>query len=87
MQAKRWVAVGALLCLPAGAAWGAEALDGKALFEKKCTVCHAAKRALDEKMDKAGWEKTIAKMKAKGAQVNEAEAAAIAGYLVKAAGK
>ena len=76
-------AVAALLA--AGAAFAAA--DGKALFESKCTMCHAASRALSQKKDKAGWEATIERMKGKGAQVNAEEAAAIADYLVKEAGK
>jgi cytochrome c5 len=83
MRTTGWIAAAALLA--AGAAFAAA--DGKALFEAKCTACHAADRALSQKKDRAGWERTVERMKAKGAQVGADEAAAIAGYLEKEAGK
>lgn len=79
------LAAAAALCLawaPARAAG-----DGKALFESKCTLCHDASRSLSASKDRAGWLKTIERMKGKGARVTEAEAAEIADHLVKAAGK
>lgn len=86
MDAKRSLSLlVALSCLAAPAAWAAE--DGKTLFESRCTICHAATRALSASKDKAGWTATIERMKGKGAQVSDADAAAIADYLVKAAGK
>ena len=75
----------AALCLALSAAVAAE--DGKALLESKCTTCHSAKMTMAVKRDKAGWTKTIEKMKAKGAKLTDAEAEAIADYLVEAAGK
>ncbi|HEY3488835.1 MAG TPA: cytochrome c [Candidatus Deferrimicrobiaceae bacterium] len=86
MRKMRWaVPVSAVLCLALSAAFAAE--DGKALFESKCTLCHAASRALSASKDKAEWEATIARMKDKGARVTDPEAQAIASYLVKATGK
>jgi cytochrome c5 len=76
----------AFLGLSSGAALAAAA-DGKALFEAKCTMCHAASRALSTSKDKAGWQSTVERMKGKGAQVSAEEAAAIADYLAKEAGK
>jgi cytochrome c5 len=76
----------AALALSMSAAWAAEG-QGKALFESKCTLCHAAKKALSVKHDKAGWLKTVDKMRGKGAKVSEAEGESIAAYLESAAGK
>lgn len=80
---KTAVLLASMLVLPAAAF----AADGKAAFEGKCTMCHAASRSLSAKKDKAGWEKTIDRMRGKGADVDAAEAAAIADYLAGAAGK
>ena len=81
MNAKRSILLAtAVLCL-AAAAWAAD--EGKALFESKCTVCHEASRALTASKNRAGWDKTIAQMKAKGAKVSAEEAAAIAEYLIR----
>ncbi len=86
MNARRSMMLAtAVLCVAAGAAMAAE--DGKALFDSKCTLCHGASRALSASKDKAGWTATVERMKGKGAQVTESEAAAIADYLVEAAGK
>lgn len=86
MKGKRTIGLSlAALLLASGAAFSAG--DGKALFESKCTTCHAASRALSASKDQAGWEKTIERMRGKGAQVAEAEVPAIAEYLAKNAGK
>ncbi len=56
--------------------------DGKALFEARCSQCHALDRALTKTKTLPEWEKTTAKMAkyAKGA-ISEKEAEQIAGYL------
>jgi cytochrome c5 len=84
-SARKFLVAGAILAVSAGAAVAAG--DGKALFESKCTTCHAASRALSASKDKADWQSTVERMKGKGAQVNDEEAAAIADYLAKEAGK
>jgi len=63
------------------------ALNGKALFESKCTVCHDVKVVLTLKKRRKQWNDTIADMRSNGAKVSEAEAAAIVNYLLKSAGR
>ena len=65
----------------------AGALNGKVLFETRCRLCHETKVVLGMKKEKKGWKATIAEMRQNGAQVSDAEAVAIANYLVKAAGR
>ena len=59
----------------------ATGLDGAALLQEKCTVCHDLERVTAEDNDAVGWAAVIDEMIAKGAQVSEDEAAAIAEYL------
>ena len=59
----------------------ATGLDGGALLQEKCTVCHDLERVTAEDNDAVGWAAVIDEMIAKGAQVSEDEAAAIAEYL------
>jgi cytochrome c5 len=59
----------------------ATGLDGEALLQTKCTVCHDLERVLEEDADAVGWAAIIDEMIAKGAQVSDDEAAAIAEYL------
>ncbi|MBU0768705.1 MAG: cytochrome c [Proteobacteria bacterium] len=55
---------------------------GKALFEARCSQCHALERALSKTKNLAEWQKTTAKMAkfAKG-KITEKEAEQIAEYL------
>lgn len=87
MRRTTRITIGSTLAALIAASAAFAAADGKALFEEKCTTCHAASRALSASKDKAGWVKTVEKMRKKGAQVDEAEAAAIVDYLAKEAGK
>ncbi|MBN2848509.1 MAG: hypothetical protein JXP72_08710 [Coriobacteriia bacterium] len=59
----------------------ATGLDGEALVQEKCTVCHTLDQVYAEEADAVGWAAIVDEMIAKGAQVSEAEAAAIAEYL------
>ncbi|NQT70574.1 MAG: c-type cytochrome [Desulfobacteraceae bacterium] len=56
--------------------------SGKALFEARCSQCHALDRALKKTKTLPEWKKTTAKMAkyAKG-KITEKEAEQIAGYL------
>ena len=63
------------------------ALDGQALVEKKCTFCHTLDRVHKKKADLAGWQSTIDRMIAKGAQLDAREAEAVAEYLTAEYGK
>jgi len=59
----------------------AQALDGKALMNERCTVCHTTERIQTAKKSKAEWETTVSRMKAKGAKLNDAETTALVDFL------
>ena len=56
-------------------------LDGAALVAERCTVCHSAERIDAAEKDEAGWTTTVDRMIANGAELNEAERAAVIEYL------
>ena len=68
-------------CTPTGSA--SQAGGGSELVASKCTLCHSIDRISQAKYDRAGWEKTVARMRGLGAQMTDAEAAQIADYLSK----
>ncbi len=59
----------------------ATGLDGEAILNTKCTGCHTLDRVLAEDGDAVTWAAIIDEMIAKGAQVSDDEAAALAEYL------
>jgi len=59
----------------------AQALDGKALMNERCGGCHSTERVQTAKKSKAEWETTVARMKAKGTKLNDAETAALIDFL------
>ncbi len=59
----------------------AQALDGKALMNERCTGCHSTERIQTAKKSKAEWETTVARMKAKGSKLNDAETTALIDFL------
>ena len=59
------------------------ALDGDALINERCTVCHTRDRIDAQDKDEAGWTATVDQMIANGAQLNEEERAAVIEYLVE----
>jgi cytochrome c5 len=59
----------------------AQALDGKALMNERCTVCHSTERIQAAKKSKAEWETTVSRMKGKGAKLNDAETTALIDFL------
>lgn len=59
----------------------APALDGAALLEDRCSVCHSADRAKQAPRSKAQWDQTVSRMINKGAQLNDAEKAALVDFL------
>ncbi len=57
---------------------------GKALFETKCGTCHSLDRPKAKKKDRAGWEKTVMRMKnANGCPITDDEAKVIIDHLAK----
>jgi cytochrome c5 len=74
---------------PSGGADRSKAGDpkGKALFEAKCSTCHALSRPLGKSKDLAGWTKTVTRMrKVNGGPITAAEAKVIIDYLVAVRG-
>jgi cytochrome c5 len=59
----------------------------KTLLEARCTVCHSLERVYKKKDDAEGWAKTVDRMREKGARLDDAERAAVAGYLAQNYGK
>jgi mono/diheme cytochrome c family protein len=63
---------------------GAQGDGGKALLEQKCSICHSADRPKAKKKDRAGWEKTVMRMKnVNGCPITDEEAKTIIDYLAK----
>jgi hypothetical protein len=57
-------------------------LDGPGLVAERCTRCHPQTRIDDARHDKSGWEATVARMRGRGAQLSDSEAAIVVDYLV-----
>ena len=55
----------------------------KALFESACGSCHDAAVATQQRMDRSGWEGTVAQMVGMGAPLDEQQAAQVADYLAR----
>jgi mono/diheme cytochrome c family protein len=56
--------------------------ETKALFEQKCSQCHATSRALNKNKSLNGWQQTTQRMaKKSGSNISEQEAEKIAEYL------
>jgi cytochrome c553 len=56
-------------------------LDGEALVQERCSVCHGLDRVNSASKDEAGWTSTVDRMISKGANLNEDERAAVIEYL------
>ena len=66
---------------------GAAIAAGQAAFERSCTDCHGAERALGKAKDYAGWLATIRRMAGKdGADIQSGDTSVIAAYLASVAG-
>jgi len=59
-------------------------LDGKALVEERCTVCHSLQNVTSAKKSRDGWQSTIERMIGKGAKLNDAEKVAVNDHLTEA---
>jgi cytochrome c2 len=66
---------------------GQEATDEKALFEKKCGVCHSTNRPKSLNKTNEEWTKTVTRMKGKTPNITNTEAEIIIDYLTKTYGK
>jgi len=58
-------------------------LDGKAILEKACQTCHSLSVVQREKMDQAGWTRSVEDMIQKGAVLTEEEKTALIQYLAE----
>jgi competence protein ComEA len=56
---------------------------GKEETQRVCKVCHELERSVSPRQDRDGWQQTLDKMVALGAEVTEKEYNAILDYLVK----
>jgi cytochrome c5 len=74
---------------PAGAspAVTTPAIDAASLLDTRCSVCHPSTRAKTAQKTQAEWEQTVTRMIGKGAQLTDAEKAALVDYLTKNYGK
>lgn len=75
-----------LLCTTPSIAAPGE-MEGKAIFEKRCSKCHGLNKATSKKKTEKEWMSTVERMKKKGAAVNDEEVKAIVDYLAKNYGK
>ena len=70
----------------------AQELDGKALFEKKCSACHSLDRPKSHHESEQGWEKIVTSMRRKASldsskSFTKEEADAITRYLEETQGE
>lgn len=59
----------------------AAALDGKALFEGRCSKCHGIDKATSKKKTADEWKGTVERMVGKGAELSADEQKAVIDYL------
>jgi cytochrome c5 len=66
----------------------APALDGKTLFDTKCSVCHGIDRATARRETKEKWASIVKEMQGKKADwISDADASKIVDYLAAEHGK
>jgi mono/diheme cytochrome c family protein len=66
----------------------ADVAGPKALFEQKCSVCHAIDRATSRQESKEGWAELVKKMQSKQpGSISDEEAARIVDFLASEHGK
>ena len=56
-------------------------LDGKALVETRCSVCHGIDRVTSKTKTETEWTATVERMIGHGAVLSDAEKAAVIAYL------
>ncbi len=59
----------------------ATALDGAALVQERCTVCHPISRVESARFSAADWKTVVDTMIARGAQLSPQEEIAVVSYL------
>ena len=58
-------------------------IDGKALLESRCTVCHSLDRVQSKSATADQWQSTVNKMIQNGAKLSEEEAVVLVKYLAE----
>ena len=62
--------------------------EAKALFEKRCSLCHPVSRPLSKNKSGDEWRQTVTRMKARaGDRISDEEAEIIIKYLTEIRGK
>lgn len=56
--------------------------QARAVFERACNVCHGLERPLSKTFDKAGWEKTVERMRDNGAELDKEQRAQVVAFLL-----
>ena len=56
-------------------------VDVEPLLSNRCTWCHSQDRIRTKRFDRAGWERTIDRMREKGARLTEEERRALIDHL------
>jgi len=59
----------------------AETLDAVVLLEERCTSCHSLDKVESAEHDRAGWKETLETMIGYGAELDDAEQAALLDHL------
>ncbi len=73
---------------PAASPAVSPAVEGKAIFEQKCSVCHALDRATSRTETKEKWAEIVKTMQSKKADwISDAEAAKVVEFLAAEHGK
>lgn len=72
-----------IFALPAAAAPPAAELDGAALLEQRCSVCHPSARPKSKQKTPTEWEATVTRMMGKGASLTPEEKQALVDYLAQ----
>jgi len=61
--------------------------DGASLLQARCTRCHTLDRVQQTPRTVSEWQTVVARMRSKGAQLNDAEADALVQHLAQTFGK
>lgn len=57
--------------------------EGKQVTERVCSACHGIDSVINERHDRAAWQKVVDDMAARGADATDAEFKTIVEYLAK----
>jgi len=60
--------------------------DGQALLQERCATCHGLDQVKQAQKSDEEWERTVARMVDKGAQLSEEEQAVLVDYLAETYG-